>query len=71
MLVTLTELFICLCVICIHQGGRTPLFVAAENKHEAVVSVLLAAGADTNLQNKVPLLVISAAPADDDNCDNT
>ena len=40
----------------IQQNGETPLHIAVGKGHEAVVSALLAAGTDKNLQNKVPLV---------------
>ena len=48
--------------------GATPLYVAAEKGHEAVVSALLAAGADKNLQRDVRF--VAAAAADYDNALN-
>ena len=35
------------------QGGRTALYRAADNGHMEVVTALLAAGADINLQDEV------------------
>ena len=35
------------------QDGSTPLHMAAKNGHTAIVEVLLAAGVDVNVQNKV------------------
>ena len=54
MLQALTVLFVCICVVCMYQDGWTPLYIAAQNGHNTVVSALLAARADTNLQNEVP-----------------
>ena len=56
-LALLTVLFICIYgAVCIYQTGATPLYVAAQEGHDAVVSALLAAGADKNLQIKVPFI---------------
>ena len=50
----LTVLFICIYgAVCIYQDGATPLYVAAQEGHEAVVSALLAVGADKNLHKEV------------------
>ena len=35
------------------QEGRTPLYIAVEKSHLAVVKVLVAKGADTNAAEKV------------------
>ena len=67
MLALLTVLFVCIYgAVCIYQTGATPLCTASFNNHEAVVSALLAAGADKNLQTKVPFV----AAADYDNALN-
>ena len=39
--------------ICMTQKGKTALTWAAEKGHTEIVRALLAAGADTNLQNQV------------------
>ena len=39
--------------MCIYQTGATPLYIAAQEGHEAVVSALLAAGVENNLQKEV------------------
>ena len=52
--------------VCIYQDGWTPLCFAAQEGHEAVVSALLAAGADKNLQKEVRFV----AAADYDNALN-
>ena len=71
MLALLTVLFVCIYgAVCIYQTGATPLFVAAQEGHEAVVSALLAAGADKNLQTKVPFIAAAAAASDYDNALN-
>ena len=58
-LAQLTVLFVCIYgAVCIYQTGATPLYVAAQEGHEAVVSALLAAGADKNLQTKVPFMLL-------------
>ena len=50
----LSLLFVCIYgAVCIYQGGFTPLYIASHKGHEAVVSALLAAGADKDLQTKV------------------
>ena len=67
-LALLTVLFVCIYgAVCIYQTGATPLYIAAQEGHEAVVSALLAAGADNNLQKKV---LFVAAAADYDNALN-
>ena len=67
MLALLTVLFVCIYgAVCIYQTGATPLYVAAQEGHEAVVSALLAAGADKDLQKKV----LFVAAADHDNALN-
>ena len=67
-LAQLTVLFVCIYgAVCIYQTGAAPLYIAAQEGHEAVVSELLAAGADKNLQTKVPFV---AAAADSDNALN-
>ena len=64
----LTVLFVCTYVaVCIYQDGATPLYIAAQEGHEAVVSALLAAGADKDLQTKVPFIW---GAADSDNALN-
>ena len=64
----LTVLFVCIYgAVCIYQTGATPLYTASFNDNEAVVSALLAAGADKNLQTKVRFV---AAAADSDNALN-
>ena len=66
MLAVLTVLFVCIYgSVCIYQTGATPLYIAAQEGHEAAVSALLAAGADKNLQKKVRF--VAAAAADYDN----
>ena len=65
MLALLTVLFVCIYgAVCIYQDGATPLYVAAQKGHEAVVSALLAAGADKNLQKEVPFVAATAADYD-------
>ena len=65
----LTVLFVCIYgAVCIYQTSATPLYVAAQEGHEAVVSALLAAGADKNLQKEVRF--VGAAAADYDNALN-
>ena len=39
--------------MCSYNGGRTALMFAAMGGHHEAVSVLLAAGGDPNLQDKV------------------
>ena len=39
--------------ICVTQDGRTALIWTADNGNTEMVRALLAAGADTNLQNEV------------------
>ena len=64
MLALLTVLFVCIYgAVCIYQTGATPLFVAAQEGNEAVVSALLAAGADKDL-HKEARFVAAAAAAD-------
>ena len=63
---------LCVCIygaVCIYQDGATPLFIASQNGHDAVVSALLAAGADKNLQDEVRY-VAGAGAADYDNALN-
>ena len=67
----LTVLFVCIYgAVCIYQDGATPLYVAAQEGHEVVVSALLAAGADKNLQDKVSFNAAATAAADYDNALN-
>ena len=57
----LTVLFVCIYgAVCIYQDGASPLFIAAQNGHGAIVSALLAAGADKNLQDEVPFVAAAA-----------
>ena len=67
-LALLTVLFVCIYgAVCIYQDGATPLYIAAQEGHEAVVSALLAAGADKNLHKEVSFI---ASAADYDNALN-
>ena len=53
----LTVLFICIYgAVCIYQDGAPQLSGPSFSGHEAVVSALLAAGADKNLQDEVPFV---------------
>ena len=53
------------CISCVAQDRRTALIWAAERGHTETVRALLAAGADTNLQNMVSA---SSSVAVDDEC---
>ena len=39
--------------VCVSQCGRTALMIAAENGHSDIVTVLLEAGANVNIQDHV------------------
>lgn len=49
----------CICAKPLQTTGRTALFFAAENGHDAAVSILLAYGADPNQKDVVNFITLN------------